>query len=93
VHYGTTAGAYLRGIHVQRAADALAHPSAPLAQIALEAGFADQSHFTRVFRTASGVTPQRWRAFGSKWRVISPDAASSVFADIVATRHHNHACS
>jgi AraC family transcriptional regulator len=64
-HYGMTAGAYLREIRVQRAADALACSSASLAQIALDAGFADQSHFTRVFRTAYGVTPQRWRALRS----------------------------
>lgn len=65
-HYGTTAGAYLREMRVQRAAHALARSSAPLAQIALDAGFADQSHFTRVFRTAYGVTPQRWRALRSE---------------------------
>jgi len=64
-HYGMTAGAYLREIRVHRAADALARSSTPLAQIALDAGFADQSHFTRVFRTAYGVTPQRWRALRS----------------------------
>jgi AraC family transcriptional regulator len=33
-----------------------------LAQIALEAGFADQSHFTRAFRRHFGVTPGRYRA-------------------------------
>ena len=60
-----TAGVYLREIRVQRAADALVRSSAPLAQIALDAGFADQSHFTRVFRTAYGVTPHRWRALRS----------------------------
>ncbi|HET7551174.1 MAG TPA: AraC family transcriptional regulator [Gemmatimonadaceae bacterium] len=61
-HYGTTAGAYLREIRVQRAADALVRSPAPLARIALDCGFADQSHFTRVFRTVHGVTPLRWRA-------------------------------
>ena len=65
-HYGMTAGEYLREIRVQRAAEALVRSSAPLAHIALNAGFADQSHFTRVFRTAYGVTPQRWRGLGSK---------------------------
>jgi AraC family transcriptional regulator len=60
-HYGTTAGAYLRAIRVQRAAEALARSSATLAQIALDSGFADQSHVTRVFQRIHGVTPQRWR--------------------------------
>jgi len=61
-HYDTTAGEYLRAVRVQRAASALARSTDSLAQIALDAGFADQSHFTRVFRAAYGVTPRRWRA-------------------------------
>ncbi|RVA47310.1 AraC family transcriptional regulator, partial [Mesorhizobium sp. M7A.F.Ca.CA.004.11.1.1] len=32
----------------------------PLAQIAVEAGFSDQSHFTRQFKKAFGMTPGRW---------------------------------
>lgn len=33
-----------------------------LADTALEAGFADQAHFTRVFKAAYGLTPARYRA-------------------------------
>lgn len=33
----------------------------PLAEIALSAGFANQSHFTRVFSAAVGVSPGVWR--------------------------------
>ncbi|RVD53280.1 AraC family transcriptional regulator [Mesorhizobium sp. M8A.F.Ca.ET.023.02.2.1] len=32
----------------------------PLAQIAIEAGFSDQSHFNRQFKKAFGMTPGRW---------------------------------
>lgn len=32
----------------------------PLAKAALEAGFADQSHMTRQFKLAFGMTPGRW---------------------------------
>ena len=32
----------------------------PLAEAALEAGFADQAHFTRTFRAAFGMTPGRY---------------------------------
>jgi AraC-like DNA-binding protein len=32
----------------------------PLAQIALESGFSDQAHFTRVFRKFEGVCPGKW---------------------------------
>ncbi|QPC89424.1 AraC family transcriptional regulator [Mesorhizobium sp. INR15] len=34
--------------------------SEPLAQIAIAAGFSDQSHFNRQFKKAFGVTPGRW---------------------------------
>lgn len=32
----------------------------PLAEAAMEAGFADQSHFTRHFKKSYGLTPGRW---------------------------------
>jgi AraC family transcriptional regulator len=34
---------------------------APLAQIAIACGFADQSHFTRSFTAYHGISPGRWR--------------------------------
>jgi len=34
----------------------------PLAEIAADAGFSDQSHFNRHFKKAFGVTPGRWAA-------------------------------
>lgn len=34
----------------------------PLVDIALEAGFADQAHFTRMFTAAFGITPARYAA-------------------------------
>ena len=33
----------------------------PLAEVAAEAGFSSQSHFTRHFKRIVGVTPQRFR--------------------------------
>lgn len=32
----------------------------PLAEVALETGFADQSHMTRMFKRAYGLTPGQW---------------------------------
>ena len=32
----------------------------PLAELALSAGFADQAHFTRMFKSAYGMTPGRY---------------------------------
>lgn len=36
----------------------------PLAMVALECGFADQSHRTRRFKGSVGVTPSAWRSPG-----------------------------
>jgi AraC family transcriptional regulator len=65
-HFGMTAGGFLREIRVRRATEALARSSAGLSQIALDSGFADQSHFTRVFTANYGLTPRRWRALHKK---------------------------
>jgi AraC family transcriptional regulator len=35
----------------------------PLALVAAEAGFADQSHLTRTFKRFTGMTPGRYRTF------------------------------
>jgi AraC-like DNA-binding protein len=47
---------------VDRAKDLLQRSRASLTDIALQCGFADQSHFNRVFRRATGQTPGDWRA-------------------------------
>jgi transcriptional regulator GlxA family with amidase domain len=33
----------------------------PLSEIAISAGFANQSHFTRVFSVVVGISPAVWR--------------------------------
>lgn len=34
----------------------------PLVEVACDAGFADQAHFSRAFKSAFGLTPARYRA-------------------------------
>lgn len=46
---------------VHKAQQLLLDRESTLAQVALATGFADQSHFTRVFRQISGATPAAWR--------------------------------
>jgi AraC-like DNA-binding protein len=41
------------------------HLNRPLVEVAGDAGFADQAHFTRAFRAAFGLTPARYRALRS----------------------------
>ncbi|WP_165799659.1 helix-turn-helix transcriptional regulator [Sphingomonas oleivorans] len=52
---------WLTSMRVARARDLLAHSNLTLAEIAMRCGFADQSHLIRVFRTAMGSSPGRWR--------------------------------
>ncbi|QXQ05354.1 AraC family transcriptional regulator [Sphingosinicellaceae bacterium] len=46
---------------IERAQSLLLSTSDPIAAIALECGFTDQSHFTTVFRRIVGVPPGAWR--------------------------------
>lgn len=59
--FGVSIGTYVRRDRVRWAADALRVSDAPIAEIALQAGFADQSHFTRVFAREMGLPPGRYR--------------------------------
>jgi AraC-like DNA-binding protein len=61
-NYGLSVGEYGRRLRLAWAAAELAGSETPLAEIASSAGFADQSHFTRVFRRHVGTTPARYRA-------------------------------
>ena len=54
---------WLLARRVDKAASLLAVPDLTLAGIALACGFWDQSHFTRVFKASTGMSPGRWRRF------------------------------
>lgn len=58
--FGETLGDFVRRRRVEQADRALSSPL-PLAAIAAGAGFADQAHFTRVYRSHFGVTPGQRR--------------------------------
>jgi AraC family transcriptional regulator len=53
---------YLLEQRLARARELLRHSPQPLAAIADACGFADQSHFTKVFRKVQGETPGAFRA-------------------------------
>ena len=59
--FGVSVGTYMRRERIQWASRALCNSDAPIAEIALQAGFADQSHFTRTFVRHMGVSPGRYR--------------------------------
>jgi AraC family transcriptional regulator len=60
-HYGLSMGTYVRRLRLDWAARELIRSDASLAAVALAAGFADQSHFTRFFKRHTGQTPQAYR--------------------------------
>ncbi|HSR51492.1 MAG TPA: AraC family transcriptional regulator [Acidobacteriota bacterium] len=59
--YDCTPGEFQRRRRIQRSSRQLRESNRPLAQIALDNGFSDQSHFTRVFKEATGLTPGKYR--------------------------------
>jgi AraC family transcriptional regulator len=52
---------YIIRRRIERAQGLMLSTDAPLKEITVECGFADQSHFTRLFRRAAGETPAAWR--------------------------------
>lgn len=59
--YGCTVGEYVRRLRIERAARELATRGTTISEVALRAGFFDQSHFSRVFRRHTGLTPAEYR--------------------------------
>ncbi|MGE0554618.1 MAG: helix-turn-helix domain-containing protein [Gemmatimonadales bacterium] len=59
--FGCAMGDYVRQLRVTLAREMLGGTDRPLAEVALAAGFSDQSHLTRVFRRYTGLTPMQYR--------------------------------
>lgn len=58
---GVSLAEYVRRHRVRRAAAAMTAGQTMLSSIAADAGFADQAHMTRVFRSVVGMTPGEFR--------------------------------
>ena len=57
-----TIGDHVQKKRVEHAAELLKNFEMPICEIAYECGFADQSHFTRVFKRRVGMTPGAYRS-------------------------------
>jgi AraC-like DNA-binding protein len=66
--FGVTPHAFVLRLRVERARERLAH-GGDLCEVAHELGFADQPHFTRVFKSVAGMTPG---AYAARTRVVVP---------------------
>jgi len=61
---GTSPTSFLIGVRLRAAAERLQGESAPVTEIALDAGFNDISHFNHLFRRAFAMSPGAWRRLG-----------------------------
>jgi len=58
---GSTVAAYVRRLRFEWSLRELRSTERPLAEVAQAAGYTDQSHFSRAFRKATGLTPKAYR--------------------------------
>lgn len=65
-HHGCSIGEYLRRLRLDQAAAQVMWSSASLAEISVNAGFYDQSHFTKLFKRYTGLAPGEMRVAMSK---------------------------
>lgn len=59
--FGVTTGQWLLKLKIDCAQQLLQQSDQPIAEIALQAGYTDQSAFTRQFRQATGLSPREFR--------------------------------
>ena len=62
LYYGCTVGEMIRRDRIAFACRELLKPDERLTDIAISAGFYDQSHFAKTFKRIVGMTPARYRA-------------------------------
>jgi len=67
---GTTLVAYLNHLRVASAARLLRETDQPIAEIASQVGFSDQSHFDKRFKRSMGTSPRDFRA--GKAQAVAP---------------------
>jgi AraC family transcriptional regulator len=61
-HFRCTIGDFIRRTRVQYAAIRIECSDDPLSRIALDCGFSNQAHFSRIFHEIFGTTPGKYRA-------------------------------
>jgi AraC-like DNA-binding protein len=59
--FGCSPHRFITHCRLERAKELMLRTDVPLLQIAIECGFADQPHFSRVFLRFVGISPARWR--------------------------------
>lgn len=60
--FGLSPYNYVLARRIEIAMEMMLEVGMPLCQVALDTGWADQAHLSRVFRRMTGTTPSAWRA-------------------------------
>lgn len=70
---GITFSEYLQSCRINRAKDLLEHTEERVREIGALIGYRDNRHFSKVFKKATGMTPQEYRRMQRKQRQSSKD--------------------
>jgi AraC family transcriptional regulator len=87
---GTTPHRWLHDLRIRRVQQLLLDTRSPVGRIALETGFADQAHLTRVFRQVTGESPGAWRRMRQdpKPQLEEPEGSCSRAPALRENAHH-----
>ncbi len=66
--FGVSPEAFRARTRARQALKLILDTQTPLASIAAELGFADQSHMTRSVKQLTGITPQAWRSAANRFK-------------------------
>lgn len=61
-YFDVTIGDFIRQQRIESACREMVSSNTPLGEIAVQSGFFDQSHFSRVFKKATGMSPAVYRS-------------------------------
>ncbi len=84
VSRGLSPHQYVMRRRIERGKHLMATTAASLAEIGLEIGFADQAHFSRVFRHFERESPSAWRRHRRPARGASISRASSAVVSLLS---------
>ena len=84
---GKGIGDYVHRLRVRQACELMLDSEASLADISFELGFADQSHFSRAFRSITGRTPAAFRGMLAR-HAITSRASQSLRPFLSSARLH-----
>ncbi|MDR2110955.1 MAG: helix-turn-helix domain-containing protein [Spirochaetaceae bacterium] len=84
---GENLSGYLNRLRVEKASGLLTNTSLSLSEIAGACGFEDQSWFSKIFKSYTGMSPGKYRTSGGGIPEISENNLSSNYRRIIKKKH------